>query len=332
MTATFDTFFTEIAVAIGADAINRSEETLRRYSENTMPGGDRQPALRPCRSGARTEDRPQCQRAWRATLSDQHRQQYRARQPFGLACRTSRVDLGYRMNHPRDRQSGSGFAVVEPGVSYQAMYDELVRRGSKLMLDVTSGRRKAVCSATRSTRAPAIRPTSIISVFACGMEVVLGNGGRDAHGRRIAQPRPPGELVHVEIQLWADPDGLFTQSNFGIVTRMGVWLLPRLPAVQSFHFVFPRRRRSRGEIIELARPMKMSNFVPSPFRVANDLYLCGSEGEPGIPREQWQEVDLRPGRRALQQSTGSALDAIGSILRTQRRRHRAADRARVTIS
>src|ERR1700736_5071804 len=43
MTATFDKFFSEIAAAIGADAVNRSEETLRRYSENTMPGGDRRP-------------------------------------------------------------------------------------------------------------------------------------------------------------------------------------------------------------------------------------------------------------------------------------------------
>ena len=44
MTAAFETFFSEIAAAIGADAINRSEETLRRYAENTMPGGDRRPA------------------------------------------------------------------------------------------------------------------------------------------------------------------------------------------------------------------------------------------------------------------------------------------------
>ena len=33
------------------------------------------------------------------------------------------------------------------------------------------------------------------------------------------------------------------------------------------------------EVIELCRPLKMSNFVPALFRVSNDLYLCGSEGE-----------------------------------------------------
>ena len=44
MTTAFETFFRDIAAAIGADAVNRSEETLRRYGENTMPGGDRRPA------------------------------------------------------------------------------------------------------------------------------------------------------------------------------------------------------------------------------------------------------------------------------------------------
>jgi 4-cresol dehydrogenase (hydroxylating) len=90
-----------------------------------------------------------------------------------------------------------------------------------------------------------------------------------------------GSLNHARLVNWHTSkysfglilDGLFAQSNFGIVTRMGVWLLPRPPAVQSFHFVFPDDD-DLEEIIELARPMKMSNFVPSLFRVANDLYLA----------------------------------------------------------
>ena len=44
MPAPFEPFFAEIAAALGPDAINRSAETLLRYAENTMPGGDRMPA------------------------------------------------------------------------------------------------------------------------------------------------------------------------------------------------------------------------------------------------------------------------------------------------
>ena len=42
--ANFEAFFSTIEDALGADGINRSDETIRRYGENTMPGGDRPPA------------------------------------------------------------------------------------------------------------------------------------------------------------------------------------------------------------------------------------------------------------------------------------------------
>ena len=59
---------------------------------------------------------------------------------------------------------------------------------------------------------------------------------------------------------------------------MGVWLLPRPPAVRSFHFAFPDDNDLEA-IVETCRPLKLSNFVPTLFRVSNDLYSCGSEGE-----------------------------------------------------
>src|SRR5207249_201545 len=36
-------FFAEIEQVLDAEGVNRAEETLRRYAENTMPGGDRRP-------------------------------------------------------------------------------------------------------------------------------------------------------------------------------------------------------------------------------------------------------------------------------------------------
>jgi 4-cresol dehydrogenase (hydroxylating) len=86
------------------------------------------------------------------------------------------------------------------------------------------------------------------------MEVVLGTGEVMRTG--------DGSLNHDRLVNWHTSkyscgpilDGLFTHSNFGIVTRIGIWLLPRPPAVQSFHFLsFPTTTISR-RIIELARP------------------------------------------------------------------------------
>ena len=99
-------------------------------------------------------------------------------------------------------------------------------------------------------------------------------------------------------------DGLFTQSNYGIVTRMGLWLMPRPLAVRSFHFAFPDDDDLEA-IIELCRPLKLSNFVPTLFRVANDLYLGGSEGEnPGYYTSGGKRSISEEGRRKLREHHG----------------------------
>jgi len=306
MTAAFDTFFSEIAAAIGTDAVNRSEETLRRYGENTMPGGDRSPAgvVYP----ASTADVQKIVRS--ANAHGVPLYPISTGNNIGLGSRSASragqvvVDLGYRMNRILEIDERLGFAVVEPGMSYQAMYDELVRRGNKLMLDVTSGPPQGGMLGNALDKGAGYTPYFDHFGFSCGMEVVLGNGELMRTG--------DGSLNHDRLVNWHTSkysfgpilDGLFTQSNFGIVTRMGVWLLPRPPAVQSFHFVFPNDD-DLEEIIELARPMKMSNFVPSLFRVANDLYLCGSEGEsPEYRLSNGKKSISDAGRRELQQKHG----------------------------
>jgi 4-cresol dehydrogenase (hydroxylating) flavoprotein subunit len=306
MTTPFEMFVSEIATAIGADAVNRSEEALRRYGENTMPGGDRRPAgvVYP----ASTADVQKIVRS--ANVHGVPLYPISTGNNIGLGSRSASssgqvvVDLGYRMNRILEVDERLGFAVVEPGVSYQAMYDELVRRGNKLMLDVTSGPPQGGMLGNALDKGAGYTPYFDHFGFSCGMEVVLGNGEVMRTG--------DGSLNHDRLVNWHTSkysfgpilDGLFTQSNFGIVTRMGVWLLPRPPAMQSFHFVFPDDD-DLEEIIELARPMKMSNFVPSLFRVANDLYLCGSEGEsPEYRVSNGKKSISDAGRRALQQKHG----------------------------
>ena len=306
MAIAFDKFFAEIAAAIGVDAINRSEETLRRYAENTMPGGDRRPAGVVYPSS--TADVQKIVRS--ANAHGVPLYPISTGNNIGLGSRSASragqvvVDLGHRMNRILDIDERLGFAVVEPGVSYQAMYDELVRRGNKLMLDVTSGPPQGGMLGNALDKGAGYTPYFDHFGFSCGMEVVLGNGEVMRTG--------DGSLNHDKLVNWHTSkysfgpilDGLFAQSNYGIVTRMGVWLLPRPPAVQTFHFVFPDDG-DLEEIIELARPMKMSNFVPSLFRVCNDLYLCGSEGESLEYRMTNGKKSISDaGRRALQQKHG----------------------------
>src|SRR5690606_29004994 len=71
-------------------------------------------------------------------------------------------------------------------------------------------------------------------------------------------------------------DGLFTQSNYGIVTRIGMWLMQRPPAIRTFFFTFPDDH-DLAEIIDLIRPLKAAGTVPTLIRATNDLYLLSSQ-------------------------------------------------------
>ena len=58
----------------------------------------------------------------------------------------------------------------------------------------------------------------------CGLEVVLANG----EVLRTGMGAMPNSEVWHQYKYGFGPlvDGLFSQSNFGIVTRMGLWLMP----------------------------------------------------------------------------------------------------------
>ena len=305
-TANLDAFFATVGELLGGEGINRSEETIRRYGENTMPGGDRPPAgvIYP----ASTADVQAIVRA-----ANKHKvplYPISTGNNIGLGTRSAAaagqvvVDLGRRMNRILDIDEKLAFAVVEPGVSYQTLYDELVRRGNRLMLDVTSGPPQGGMIGNALDKGAGYSPYFDHFGFSCGLEIVLGNGEVLRTG--------DGSLDSKDLVNWHTSkysfgpilDGLFTQSNYGIVTRMGLWLMPRPPAVRSFHFAFPDDD-DLETIVELCRPLKLSNFVPTLFRVANDLYLCGSEGEnPEYKASGGKRSISEDGRRKLRDSHG----------------------------
>jgi len=176
--ANLEAFFAAITGALGADGVNRSEETIRRYGENTMPGGDRPPAgvVYP----ASTADVQLIVRA--ANTHKVALYPISTGNNIGLGSRSASasgqvvVDLGRKMNRILDIDEKLAFAVVEPGVSYQALYDELVRRGNKLMLDVTSGPPQGGMIGNALDKGAGYSPYFDHFGFSCGLEIVLGNG------------------------------------------------------------------------------------------------------------------------------------------------------------
>jgi 4-cresol dehydrogenase (hydroxylating) len=133
------------------------------------------------------------------------------------------VDLG-RMNRILEVNTELAYAVLEPGVTQQQLYEHLRDRGIPLALNPTgAGPGRSILGNTLE-RGFGIGPNSDHFLAQCGMEVVLASGEilRTGFGHY-----PDARATYV-YKWGVGPylDGLFTQSNYGIVTKMGVWLMP----------------------------------------------------------------------------------------------------------
>jgi len=301
-----DAFVGAVKGALGADNVNLSDETLTRYGEHTLPADDRRPgAVVYPGSTADVVAIVEAANAHGVPLfptSTGNNMGLGTRAP--VAAGQVVVDLGRRMNRIVEIDDKLGYAAVEPGVSFQAMADELARRGGAWMVSTTSGPPEGGMLGNALDKGAGYGPYFDHFGFSCGMEVVLGNG-------RVIRTGD-GSIDHAELPNWHVSkysfgpilDGLFAQSNYGIVTRLGIWLLPRPPAIRTFHFTFPEDG-DLEEIVELCRPLKMSNFVPTLFRVANDLYLIGTEDTyPDYPASGGAQSLTDEARRALQRKHG----------------------------
>src|SRR5215470_8532584 len=134
------------------------------------------------------------------------------------------VDLK-RMNRILEVSEDNASCVVEPGVSYFDLYRHIQERGLKVWVDVPDpGWGSLIGNAL--DRGGGYTRAQFRNHFDahCGMEVVLPNGEL----LRTGMGALPGAKTWQQYKSGYGPwiDGLFSQSNFGVVTKMGFWLMP----------------------------------------------------------------------------------------------------------
>lgn len=128
------------------------------------------------------------------------------------------------MNKVLEINEDSAYAVVEPGVRWFDLYEAVRAGGHELMVSIPDLGWGSVVGNSLENGATYL-PTGSDMAAACGMEVVLANGEvlRTGMGAMTGN-----QAWHVyKRSLGPSLDTLFMQSNFGIVTKMGVWLMPQ---------------------------------------------------------------------------------------------------------
>ena len=144
-----------------------------------------------------------------------------------------------RMNRILEVNEDNACCLVEPGVSYFDLYRHIRERGLKLWIDPPDpGWGSPVGNALDHGAGRTPLPYRDHFDAHCGMEVVLANG----EVVRTGMGALPGAKTWQQFKYGAGPfvDGIFSQSNFGVVTKMGFWLMPEPEAVLAGSIMVPR--------------------------------------------------------------------------------------------
>jgi 4-cresol dehydrogenase (hydroxylating) len=166
-----------------------------------------------------------------------------------------------------------GYVTVQPGVTQQKLFDYLDRHTSRLWMDATGS--SPDCSLIGNTMERGFGHTPYGDHFAnvCNLKVILPNGDliHTGYGGLPAAQAPHVYRWGVGPSL----DGLFSQSNLGIVIEMTIWLMPAPEYFQSFFFQCDKEE-GLGGIVEALRPLKMDNTLRSAVHIVNDYKVLSS--------------------------------------------------------
>lgn len=191
------------------------------------------------------------------------------------------LDLG-RLNQIIAFDEELATVTVEPGVTFRQLYDFLRERGSRTFASTTGGSPEGSVLANALERGDGSGPNGDRASSVAALEVMLSTG----------------EVVHTGFERFAGArtaalhrfgvgpalDGLFTQSNLGVVTRGTVWLspLPRYLAAIRFSI---RSDARLGPLVDGLRRLRLDGTLTSAVGIWNDYrVLSVSEQYP------WQRM------------------------------------------
>jgi len=185
------------------------------------------------------------------------------------------------MNRVLEIDDECAYAVVEPGVRWFDLYDAIQAGGHKLWLSIADLGWGSVIGNTLDHGVTYL-PYGADMAAPCGMEVVLANG----EVMRTGMGAMPGNRSwHVYKRgLGPTPDQLFMQSNFGIVTKMGIWLMPQ-PACYMPCWVRVWNDDDLGPLVDTLRSLLLDRTLEGVPSFYNTLALASVLSS----RSQWYE-------------------------------------------
>lgn len=175
------------------------------------------------------------------------------------------LDLSRMKKIEYDAENGT--VLLEPGVGFYDLYDFLKARGLKHWLS-TPGNSWGSVIGNALDRGVGYTPYGEHSTKLCGMEVVLADGTLVRTGMGALSGAPTWQLYRFGFgPSW---DQMFVQSNFGIVTKAGLWLMPEPESLMGMDLEFDRPE-DLGPLIDALAPLRREGLLQQSPTIGNWL-------------------------------------------------------------
>ena len=278
----FDSAVRAWAALVGDGNVVTCSAQLGAAATGTFATGHRIPAI--VRPGSRLEVQ-ECMRIANRfevpvyPISSGRNWGYGSRVPASDGCIL--LDLG-RMNRILDFNESLGYVTIEPGVTQAQLQAFLVERKSGLWMDSTGASPHCSLIGNAMERGFGHTPYGDHFAHSCNLEIVLPEGEVIETGFG----RYPGAKASPVYRAGVGPflDGLFSQANFGIVTRMTLWLMPAPEYFQAYYFKCDTEA-AMPALIDALRPLRMSGTLRSSSHIANDYKVLSA-----LEQYPWQRT------------------------------------------
>ena len=176
------------------------------------------------------------------------------------------VDLS-RMNRILDCDKEMGLVTLEPGVTQQQLSDFLKENELNFLVPVTGAGPDCSLLGNALERGYGITPVADHFAAFTRLRVVLGNGS--IYDTPLSEMG--GTLIDRSFKYGVGPyiDGLFTQSNFGVVTSMTISLAPVPEKVIGFFFGVADDSRLEAAVSAIRRILQQTQGTVGSINLMN---------------------------------------------------------------
>jgi len=172
-----------------------------------------------------------------------------------------------RMNRVLEINEELGYALVEPGVNFFDFYKALDARGMRVWMSGPAHSWGSVIG-NALEHGVGYTPYGVHADMVCGMEIVLANGDIVRTGQGAVEGSKEWQIYKYGYgPVW---DGVFTQSNFGIVTKMGIWLMPEPEGMAGVTIKVPNEA-DLPLLVDTLRPLRMNDTINATYTIANGV-------------------------------------------------------------